>query len=217
MRLPLLRVRGLLAALSLALLSVACGERERPPVPFSAASQTTSPFASTDITGAPWGRDFHLLDAAGTPRTLADYRGKAVMLFFGYTHCPDMCPTALAQMAAVRAKLGAKGDRVQGLFVTVDPKRDTPEVLARYAPGFDPSFVGLYADEQTTAALAKDFKVYFAAQKPDAGGNYTVDHNGGIYVFDPAGRLRLMMRSDLGVAAMAADVARLLQEETPKS
>ena len=190
------------AALSLTLL--ACDQRPE-------SSPQASPFTATDITGAAWGRDFHLTDHNGRPRTLADFKGKAVMVYFGYTHCPDMCPTALAAMAQVRSKLGDESDRVQGLFVTVDPERDTPQVLAQYVPAFDSSFLGLYGDEATTAALAKDFKTYFGAQKADEQGNYTVDHSGGIYVFDPTGRLRLMMRPGAGVDAMTADLAVLLK------
>ena len=134
------------------------------------------------------------------------------MLFFGYVHCPDMCPTALADMAVVVKQLGADGERVQGLFVTVDPRRDTPQVLARFVPAFHPRFLGLYADEGTTATLAKDFKIYYSAQPADAQGNYTVDHNGGVFVFDPRGRLRLFVGGQRSVAAVAADVALLLKE-----
>jgi protein SCO1 len=170
------------------------------------------PFASTDITGVDWGRDFHLTDHTGRGRSLADFRGKAVLLFFGYTHCPDVCPTSLANMAQIKARLGRDGDRVQGLFITVDPQRDTPQLLAQYVPAFDPSFLGLYGTPQATAATAADFKVFFAAQKPDEHGNYTIDHSGGIYVFDPKGRLRLMMRPSLSIEAMSADVEKLLKE-----
>jgi protein SCO1/2 len=133
------------------------------------------------------------------------------MLFFGYTHCPDMCPTTLADMAAVVGQLGKDGERVQGLFVTVDPRRDTPDVLAQYVPAFHPSFLGLYADEGTTATLAKDFKIYYRAQPPDAQGNYTVDHMGGVFIFDPRGRLRLYVGAQRDVAGMAADVTLLLK------
>ena len=190
--------------LSLAL--VACGDRASPAPP------PASPFMSTDITGVDWGRDFHLTDHHGKPRSIADFKGQVVMLFFGYTHCPDVCPTTLAHMAQVRGKLGEDGRRVQGLFVTVDPRRDTPQLLAQYVPAFDASFLGLYGDEATTAALAKDFKVFYSAQKADAKGQYTVDHSGGIYVFDTRERLRLMMRPGTGVDVMAADVALLLKE-----
>lgn len=178
---------------------------ERPPAPPPPA------FAATDLTGAPWGRDFQFADHQGRLRKLADFRGKAVMLFFGYTHCPDVCPTALADMAQVRARLGADGEKVQGLFVTLDPQRDTPQLLRQYVPAFDPTFLGLSGDEATTATTAADFKVFFARQKPDAGGHYTVDHSGGIYVFDPQGRLRLVMMPGLSAEAMAADIGQLLK------
>ncbi len=189
----------------LALTLVACDERAGPPSP------PTSPFTSTDITGVGWGRDFYLTDQNGKPRSITDFKGQVVMLFFGYTHCPDLCPTTLTKMAQVRAKLGKDGRRVQGLFVTLDPKRDTPQLLAQYVPAFDPSFLGLYGDEQATAALAKEFKIFYSVQKADAQGNYTVDHSDVIYVFDTRGRLRLMMRPGTATDAMAADVALLLK------
>ncbi len=185
----------------------ACGDH-------AAAPAKASVFTSTDITGIGWGGDFHLVDQRGGARSLADFKGKVVMLFFGYTHCPDMCPTTLAQMAQVRTKLGADASRVQGLFVTIDPERDTPEVLAKYVAAFDPSFLGLRSDAAATAALAKEFKVYFSANKADPNGHYTVDHMGAVYVFDPAGRLRLLMTAGTPVDAMAADVATLLGEKT---
>jgi protein SCO1/2 len=178
---------------------IACGGGSPPP-------------HGVDISGVAWGRDFHLTDHLGRPRSLVDFKGKTVMLFFGYTHCPDLCPTTLAQMAQVRAKLGRDAPRMQGLFVTVDPKRDTPAVLAKYMTAFDASFLGLYGDEATTAAVARDFKTFAGVQKPDARGHYTVDHGGGIYVFDSRGRLRLMMRPGTTVDDMAADVATLLKE-----
>lgn len=192
-----------LAVMALLALLTACGQADRPPAPR---------FASTDITGVPWGRDFHLVDHQSRVRSLADFRGKAVMLFFGYTHCPDVCPTALSEMARVRAQLGSNGARVQGLFVTLDPRRDTPQLLSQYVPAFDPTFLGLYGDVQVTAATAADFKVFYAPQKTDARGNYTIDHGGAIFVFDPQGRLRLLMRPGMAVDAMTADVAQLLKE-----
>ncbi|TBR76562.1 MAG: SCO family protein, partial [Burkholderiaceae bacterium] len=145
------KVAKALVPVVLALTLVSCGDH-------TGSQSPPSPFTSTDITGVGWGRDFHLTDHNGKPRSIADFKGQVVMLFFGYTHCPDLCPTTLTEMAQVRAKLGKDGRRVQGLFVTLDPKRDTPQVLAQYVPAFDPSFLGLYGDEQATAALAKEFK-----------------------------------------------------------
>ncbi len=169
-------------------------------------------FKTVDVTGADWGKGFHLTDHHGQPVRLADFRGKAVMLFMGYTHCPDMCPTTLAKMAAAVGKLGKDGDRVQGLFMTLDPKRDTPDILAQYVPAFHPTFLGLYADEQGTAQTAGDFKLFFKAQKPDSSGNYTVDHNTAIYVFDTKGRLRLYMKGDAPVDDIVHDLKQLLAE-----
>jgi protein SCO1/2 len=192
--------RGVLSVV-LALVLVACDNHASSPH-----------FASSDITGVRWGRDFHLQDHTGKPRSIADFKGKVVMLFFGYTHCPDQCPTTMAEMAGVRSKLGEDGRRVQGLFVTVDPRRDTPQVLAQYVSAFDPSFLGLYGDENTTAAVASEFKFYYRVQKTDAQGNYSVDHGSVIYVFDPTGHLRLLISPGTSVDAMAADVALLLKE-----
>lgn len=193
-----------LGPVALALALVACSDRAGPPSPLS-------PFKSTDISSVDWGQDFHLTDHNGRPRSIADFKGKVVMLFFGFTHCPDVCPTTLAEMAQVRNKLGDHGQRLQGLFVTIDPQRDTPQVLTQYAPAFDPSFLGLYGNKDITAALAREFKLFYSAQKPDAEGNYTVDHSSVIYVFDPRGHLRLMMRPGTGIDAMAADVTLLLK------
>ena len=194
------------SGIALYLVLAACGERTDAP------AQKPSSFTSIDLAGVPWGRDFRLADANGRQRSIADFKGKVVLLYFGYMNCPDMCPTSLAQMAQVRARMGADRERVQGVFVTVDPKRDQPAVLAQYVSSFDPSFIGLSGDEASTAAAASEFKVFFAAQKPGPNGNYTVDHSGGIYVFDTRGRLRLMLRPSATIDSMAADVAQLLKE-----
>ncbi len=185
-----------LTALTLAL--PACGRRPET-------------FSATDITGADWGRDIHLTDHSGRSRRLADFHGKAVLLFFGYTHCPDVCPATLAKMARAVDLLGEDGKRVQGLFATLDPARDTPDVLARYVPAFHPSFLGLRGSEAEVARTAADFKVFFARQAPDASGFYTVDHQSAIFAFDPQGRLRLYLPGDAAPEAIAHDLRLLLQ------
>ncbi|MFY9315402.1 MAG: SCO family protein [Burkholderiales bacterium] len=168
-------------------------------------------FEAVDITGVDWGKDFKLTDHAGRARTLADFRGKAVAMFFGFTHCPDMCPTAMAELAEVVKLLGDEARRVQVLFVTVDPKRDTPAVLSQYVPAFHASFLGLYGDAAATERTAKEFKVYYHANPANQHGAYSVDHSGQILVFDPQGRLRLMMKPDLSPEAMARDLHLLLK------
>lgn len=169
-------------------------------------------FEAVDITGADWGKDFSLVDHAGRPRTLADFRGKAVAMFFGFTHCPDICPTAMAQLAEMMKLLGQDARRVQVLFVTVDPKRDTPAVLSQYVPAFHPGFVGLYGDAASTERTAKEFKVYYRVNQATEQGAYSVDHSGQILVFDPQGRLRLFMKPELSPEAMARDLRVLLKE-----
>ncbi len=168
------------------------------------------PFHGTDITGADYARGFALTDHTGQSRTLADYRGKAVSIFFGYTQCPDVCPTTLSTMAEVMQQLGGEADRLQVLFVTVDPERDTPALLAEYVPLFDPRFVGLYGDAGTTARVAKDFRVFYRKAGDTSGSTYTVDHSAGTYVFDPEGRLRLYFKHGEQADRIAADVRRLL-------
>ena len=165
-------------------------------------------FKSTDITGADYGREFALTDHNGKPRTLADFRGKVVVIFFGYLFCPDVCPTTLAELKAVLDELGADAGRVQVLFVTVDPARDTREALAQYATGFHPSFLGLYGDAEATVRVAKEFKVFYQKVPASAQGSYSVDHTAGTYVIDPQGRLRLYV--SLGQAAGIAPDIRIL-------
>jgi len=170
-------------------------------------------FNAVDVTGADWGKELDLLDHHGKRRTLADFRGKVVALFFGFTHCPDVCPTALATIARARALLGEEADQVQGLFVTVDPQRDTPGLLAKYVTAFDSTFLGLYGDAAQTGRVAKEFKIYYQAQKPHAHGAYSVDHSGQIYVLDANGRLRLYIRShDAAPEAIAHDLRLLIGE-----
>ncbi len=166
-------------------------------------------FKNTDITGADWARDLALTDHTGKPRTLADFRGKVVVVFFGYIHCPDVCPTTLAEMKMVLEQLGEDGKRVQVLFVTVDPERDTRELLGHYVPAFHPSFIGLYGDAEQTAKAAKEFKVFYQKVPGSTPKNYSVDHTAGTYVFDPQGRIRLFVR--YGQAGdLTADIRSLL-------
>ena len=177
------------------------------------ASEHKEKFQASDVTGADWGRDFHLVDPAGTPRSLADYRGKVVMMFFGYTNCPDACPTTLAKMAQAVDRLGPDGKRVQGLFVTVDPVRDVPAVLAQYVPSFNPTFVGLSGDPPTIAATAKDFKVYYKRVDGKEPGSYFMEHTAASFIYDPQGKLRLYSRYGSGAQALADDLKLLLQEQ----
>ena len=170
----------------------------------------TPAFRNTDITGADYGKTLALTDHHGNPRTLAEFRGKVVTLFFGFTQCPDVCPTSLATMSEVMRELGPEAERVQVLFVTVDPERDTQALLANYVPQFDPRFLGLYGDLERTAQVAKDFRVFYRKSGDTSGSNYTIDHSAGTYVFDPAGRLRLHVRHAEPADNIAADIRLLL-------
>jgi protein SCO1/2 len=166
-------------------------------------------FKSTDITGADYGKNFALTDHHGQQRTLADFKGKVVTIFFGYTQCPDVCPTALSGMSAVMQELGPDADRVQVIFVTVDPERDTPELLGEYVPVFDARFLGMYGTAEKIAEIAKDFRVFYR-KSGDLAGHYTIDHSAGTYVVGPDGRLRLYMRHAEDPMVMAADIKALL-------
>ena len=169
-------------------------------------------FKNTDVTGSDCCRDFQLTDHHGKPRTLADFRGKAVIMFFGFTQCPDVCPTTMAEMKSVLQQLGSDAQRVQVLFVTLDPERDTRELLANYVPAFDPSFLGVYGDLETTAKTAKEFRVFYQKQPGPTSTSYTLDHTAGSYVFDPQGRVRLFVRHGDGGANLAADLRVLLKQ-----
>ena len=165
-------------------------------------------FNAVDITGAAYAKQLSLKDVDGKVRSLDEFKGKVVFLFFGYTQCPDVCPTTMSDLTAVRKKLGADGDRVQGVFVTVDPERDKPEVLKAYTAAFDPSFIGLHADAPRTAETAQHFKVYF--KKVPTGNSYTLDHSALSYVYDPSGRLRLVLRHEQSAQEYADDLRQLL-------
>lgn len=167
-------------------------------------------FQAIDITGADYGRELGLPDLDGRRRSLADFKGKVVVVFFGFTHCPDVCPTTLAELAALKQRLGADGARLQTVFVTVDPERDTPELLKSYMAAFDPGFVALRGSVEETKALATSFKAFFQKVPGKEPGSYTMDHTAGAYVFDPQGRLRLFVRYGQPAEAWLADLKKLL-------
>ncbi len=167
-------------------------------------------FTNADLTLADFGKDFALTDHNGKPRTLADFRGKAVVIFFGYTQCPDVCPTTMTGMAEAMKLLGAEAAKVQVLFVTVDPERDTPQLLAQYVPVFNPGFLGLYADAQTIARTAQEFRVFYKKQPGSTPTTYTVDHTAGSYVYDPQGRLRLYIKHGEKPEVIARDLKLLV-------
>jgi protein SCO1/2 len=190
----------LLVAAALALSVTACDK-----LPGKQAS-----FQNTDVTGLDYAKGFSLIDHTGKPRTLADYKGKVVIVFFGYTQCPDVCPTTMAEMAGVMQKLGPQADQVQVLFITLDPERDTRELLANYVPAFDKRFVGLTGTLEQTAKTAKEFKVFYSKVPGKEPGSYTIDHTAGSYVFDKEGRLRLFIRHGGGADPIVHDVRQLL-------
>lgn len=170
-------------------------------------------FKNIDITGASgFGSDFSLLDVDGKTRTLADFKGKVVVMFFGYTQCPDVCPTTLTEMQQAMVLLGPQADKVQVLFVTVDPARDTAAILKQYVPSFDPRFIGLRpADEVALEKVTKDFKIYNKKVPGLSPGSYTIDHTAGSYVFDPEGHLRLYIKHAQGPETLAHDLKELLK------
>jgi protein SCO1/2 len=177
----------------------------------SACSEKKQSFAAIDVTGADYARDFSLTDHNGQTRTIPDFSGKVVVMFFGFTQCPDVCPTSMAELAEVKKLLGKDGDRLQGLFITVDPQRDTPEVLKAYMSNFDPSFLALYTTPDKLVALAKDYKVYFKKVDGQTPTSYTMDHSAGSYIYDTQGKLRLYTRYGTGTAPLLADIKLLLQ------
>jgi len=191
------------ASLMLAASLMACGPAGKP------ATEKLQ-FKGTDITGAEYGRTLALTDQDGKARTLADFKGKVVVVFFGYTQCPDVCPTTMTELAQVKKSLGKDGERLQGVFVTIDPERDTPTVLKGYMGSFDPSFVALRGTLDQTKEAAKEFKVFFAKVPGRTPDSYTMDHTAGSYVFDSTGKLRLFVRYGSGTDALAADLKTLI-------
>jgi len=176
-----------------------------------ACSPDKPQFRSIDVTGADYARDFKLADHNGQQRTLADFRGKVVVIFFGFAQCPDVCPTAMAELAEVKRLLGADSGKLQGLFVTLDPERDTPEVLKAYMGNFDPAFLALRPEAQELPDLARHFKIFYKKNEGKTAGSYTLDHTAASYVFDPQGRVRLYTRHGMGPAALSEDLKILLK------
>ncbi|MBV8464310.1 MAG: SCO family protein [Burkholderiales bacterium] len=189
---------GLIALMALIL--TACGGKDKPA------------FQSTDVTDAPMGGDFRLTDHTGQSKSLADYHGKVVVVFFGYTHCPDACPTTMAELAGAMKQLGDKANQVQVLFISVDPERDSKELLAQYVPAFDARFVGMTGTPDQVHAVADKFKVVYQKVPASSGDpkNYTVDHSAGSYIFDKTGKLRLFVNYGAGASVFAHDIGLLL-------
>jgi protein SCO1 len=177
----------------------------------SACSGEKPQFASIDITGADYARDFALTDHNGQLRSIKDFQGKVVVVFFGYAQCPDVCPTSMAELAEIKKLLGSDGERLQGLFVTVDPERDTQEVLKAYMGNFDPTFLALRPELDKLPQVARDFKIFYKKVEGKTPGSYTLDHSAGSYIFDPQGRVRLYSRYGSGAAALASDIRLLLK------
>lgn len=190
----------LAAACALAVFTLA-GCQPAPPPPV---------FQATDITGASFARGFRLTDHNGQVRTLADFKGKAVAVFFGYIHCPDVCPTTLADFAAALQQLGPQADQVQVIFVTLDPERDTPELLKQFVPAFNPGFLGMVADAETLRQLAKEYKVVYQKTSVKGADDYLIDHSAGTYIYDPQGNLRLLMPYGSSPDVIAHDLKTLL-------
>jgi protein SCO1/2 len=173
-------------------------------------AQQPPSFLATDITGAAFARDFTLTDHHGQVRTLADFKGKVVAVFFGYIHCPDVCPTTLADFSLALQQLGPQAERVQVIFVTVDPQRDTPDLLKQFVPAFNPGFLGMYTDEATLKQLANEYKVVYQKTSVKGADDYLIDHSAGTYIYDPQGYLRLLMPYGSSPDAIAQDLKTLL-------
>jgi protein SCO1/2 len=193
-------MRHFLLRLCCVLALTACEKSQSPKVPF----------ANTDITGLDYAKGFALTDHNGKPRTLADFKGKVVVVFFGYNQCPDVCPTTLSELAGIKKALGSEAERLQVIFITLDPQRDTPELMAGFVPAFDSSFLGLWGEQAVIDKVAKDFKVFAQKVPSKDSKSYTIDHTAGSYVFDDQGRIRLFVRHGQGGDGLQKDLQRLL-------
>jgi protein SCO1 len=180
-------------------------------LPLTGCAEKKPEFRSVDITGAEHARDFALPDVNGQTKTIADFKGKAVVVFFGFAQCPDVCPTTMAEVAEAKKSLGKDADKVTAIFVSVDPERDTPQVLKAYMESFDPSFTALRGTPEQTAALAKYFKIYYKKVEGKTPTSYTIDHTAASFVYDPQGKIRLYARYGMGAQALAEDLKILLR------
>ena len=176
----------------------------------AACVKSPASFKATDITGAKFANDFAMTGHDGKPRSLADFKGKVVVVFFGYVQCPDVCPTTLSTLRTVREQLGADADKLQVVFITVDPERDTREVLSQYVPAFDPSFIGLSGDAATTERVAREFRVLYTKNAGKTPTSYTVDHSAGVFIFDTQGRIRLYASQNMTPENYVHDIRALL-------
>ena len=181
---------------------------------FYGCSESKPAFSGIDLTGADYANGFTLPDHNGQIRQLTDFAGKLVVVFFGYTQCPDVCPTSLTELAQAKKLLGPDGDKLQGLFVSVDPERDTPEIMKAYMASFDAGFLALLPTPQALPELTKSYKVYYKKVEGSTPTSYTMDHSAGSYVYDTRGRLRVYHRYGSGAAALAADLKILLAEKS---
>ena len=205
-RVTTMRRRWVVCALLLGATVAGCGDKAAGPAPAKVS------FHSIDITGAEYARKFELPDADGRSRSLAEFKGKVVVVFFGYTQCPDVCPTTMAELSQVRRALGEDGARLQGIFVTVDPQRDTGVVLKAYVDNFNAGFIGLRGNDEQIKQVAREFKVFYAKVPGRTDSTYTIDHTAGAYLFDPQGRIRLFSRHGAGPKALEEDIRALLRE-----
>ena len=179
----------------------------------AACSESKPKFSAIDLTGANYAKDFHLPDTDGKMRSLADFKGKLVAVFFGYTQCPDVCPTTMTELAEAKKLLGPDGNKLQVVFITVDPERDTSQVLKGYMGNFDPTFVALRPTPEQLEAVAKDFKVYYKKVEGNTPTSYSMDHSAATYVYDTKGQLRLYARYGAGPQVLASDFKQLLAQD----
>jgi protein SCO1 len=175
-------------------------------------SESKIKFRGVDITGADYAKNFALTDHNGQPKTIADFKGKVTVVFFGFAQCPDVCPTTMAELAEVKKVLGKDGDKLQAVFITIDPERDNAQVLKAYMANFDPSFLALYGTPEKIADTAKEFRIFYNKVEGKTAGSYTMEHTAGSYVFDTQGRIRVFSRYGSGAQALVEDIQALIKQ-----